>query len=196
MKYRGGANSLIAILLIGFLALVLLMGIGLVGRARTGERKLTALNVAADAAWAEVETALQPRFDLIPGLVETARPYATADQEMLDHLIEARKKYSSAGTPDAKVDAANEVERLLTQLLALQDKNAQLKANETFRALTVALQATEPAVAAARARYNDAIRVLNDYTNTPFTRRLVQKANIHPRPYLQPPGQLPRSSAH
>jgi LemA protein len=138
MRCRGRANSLIAILLIGILAMVLLIGIGLVGRARADGRKLIALSVAADAAWTEVQTALQPRFDLIPGLVEAARPHATADQELLDHLIEARNAYSAAA-PDVKVDAAGEVERLLARLLALQDKYPPVRANETYHALTVAL---------------------------------------------------------
>ncbi len=187
MRNNGRANSLVAILLIGLLALMLLMGIGLMGRAKSGNKKVVALSAAADTAWAEVEKALTPRYDLVPGLVEVARGYATNDQDLFTRVTDARAKYLVAAGTGAEVEAANRLEGLLTQLLALQDQSPQLRGNETFRALNVALAATDPAVATARNQYNDTARALNDYLSTPFGLRLAQKSNIHPRPYFQPP---------
>jgi LemA protein len=189
MRYRGSANLLIAVLLIGFLSVVLLMGIGLMGRARNGAKELIALSVAADTAWANLETALNPRFDLIPGLIEAARPYATTDQDLLTNIAEVRREYIAAVTNDGKVEAASQVERLVVQLLALQDKDPQLKADETFHALATALHSTDPAVASAGARYDDAVQAIDDYAKTPFTKRLAQKIGLHPRPYFLPAGQ-------
>jgi LemA protein len=186
MRSKGSANLLIAVLLIGFVALVLLVGIGLMGRAKTGVNKVVALNAMVDAAWSELEDALKPRFDLIPGLVEAARRYITSDQELFKRITDARARYLSAGTSDEKVEAAGQVEGLLPQLLALPDRYPELKTVETFRALSVAVEGTKAGVAAEQARYNDAVRALNDFIATPFGRRLAQRAGVHPRPYFQP----------
>ncbi len=187
MKNKGNAGSLFAVFVIGLVALVLLTGIGLMGRTKTGTKKVVALSAAADAAWAELENALKPRFDLIPGLVETARPYATDSQDLFAHIATARNAYAAAGTPEAKVEAATQLEALLPQLLALPGQYPPLQSNETFRALTTALAATAPAVSTARTHYNDAARALNDYIATPFGARLAQKSAIPPRPYSQAP---------
>jgi LemA protein len=191
MKNKGSVASLIAVLLIGFLALVLLTGIGLMGRTKTGTKKVVALSVATDTAWAEVENALKPRFDLIPSLVEAARGYAANDQDLFTHIIDARTRYLSADTSDGKVEAASQVEGFLAQLLTLRNKYPQLKTNETFRALSVAVEGTNTGVSTAQTRYNDAVREMNEYTETPFGSRLAKKAGIQPRPYFQAAAPAP-----
>ena len=185
MKVKGSAGSLIAVLLIGFLALALLFGIGLFGWYKSGYDKAVKLNAAADAAWAEVENSLQRRFDLIPNLVETVKGYATHEQELFEHIADARTKYFSAGTTEGKVEAANQLQGFLARLLVLQEQYPQLKANESFRDLSVALEGTENRISVARTRYNDAARALNEYTKSFFGSFFAKKTGIQPRPYFQ-----------
>jgi LemA protein len=185
MRNRGSAGSLIAVFLLGLLALTLLLGIGLFGRHKTGYDKAVKLNAADDVAWAEVQTALQGRFDLIPNLVETVKGYATHEEELFTHIADARTKYLTAGTTRGKVEAANQLQGVLARLLVLQEQYPELKANEDFRALMVAVESSEDQISAARTRYNDAVRALNEYAKSLLGAYFCKKANVQPREYFQ-----------
>ena len=185
MRNKGSAGSLIGVFFFGFLALALLLGLGLFSWYKSGYDKAVRLNAAADAAWADVESTLQRRFDLIPNLVETVKGYATHEQELFEHIADARTKYFSAGTTEGKVEAANQLQGMLARLLVLQEQYPQLKANENFRDLAVQIEGTENRIAVARTRYNDAARELNEYTKSLFGSFFAKKANIQPRSYFQ-----------
>jgi LemA protein len=185
MRNKGSAGSLIAVFFIGLLAIALFLGIGLFGWYKSGYNKAVKLSAAADAAWANVESDLQRRFDLIPNLVETVKGYATHEQELFEHIADARTKYFSAGTTEGKVEAANQLQGFLSRLLVLQEQYPQLKANENFRDLTVALEGTENRISVARTRYNDAVRALNEYTKSFFGSFFAKRAGVQPREYFQ-----------
>ncbi|HNU70828.1 MAG TPA: LemA family protein, partial [Thermodesulfobacteriota bacterium] len=58
--------------------------------------KLVDLDEGVKEAWAQVETQLQRRYDLVPNLVETVKGYAAQEKEVFIQVTEARSKVGRA----------------------------------------------------------------------------------------------------
>src|SRR4051794_35753080 len=69
-----------------------------------------------NAAWAQVETVLQRRYDLIPNLVNTVKGYAAHEKEILEEVTRLRSQWQSAKTVEEKAGAANQLEGALGRL--------------------------------------------------------------------------------
>ncbi len=126
------------------------------------------LDETVKTAWADVETDLQRRYDLIPNLVESVKGVAGHEKEIIEQVTNARKSYVGAATPAARAEAATGIESALSRLLLIQEKYPDLKANQGFRDLMVSLEGTENRVAEKRRRYNEAVRELNTHVRGVF----------------------------
>lgn len=129
-----------------------------------GYNKAVRLDEAVKTSWANVDTTLQRRLDLIPNLVNTVKGYAEHEKELFENIAKSREKYFQAGTPAEKMQASNMLSGFLSRLLVLQERYPDLKANQNFRDLQVALEGTENRINVARTRYNEAARQLNTYS--------------------------------
>jgi LemA protein len=113
------------------------------------------------ANWAQVETVLQRRYDLIPNLVNTVKGYAQQEQTILIEVTKYRSQWGAAASIDDKVEAASGMERALSRLLLVSENYPQLKSDANFRALQDELAGTENRIAVERRRYNDAVQAYN-----------------------------------
>ena len=113
-------------------------------------------------AFAQIDTQLQRRFDLIPNLVETVKGYASHEKELLENVTKARSGYMAATTNAEKIDAENQLTSTLKTLFAVSENYPELKANENFSKLQDDLRGTEDKVAFARQFYNDSVTRYND----------------------------------
>jgi LemA protein len=123
--------------------------------------RLVGLKEDTSASWAQVETVLQRRFDLIPNLVNTVKGYAEHEKEILEEVTRLRSQWGSARSVDEKVQTANQLEGTLSRLLLVAEQYPQLKANENFKDLQYELAGTENRIAVERQRYNESIRAYN-----------------------------------
>lgn len=114
-----------------------------------------------DAAWAQVETQYQRRFDLIPNLVESVKSVLKQEQKVFGDLAEARAKYSGAKTTEDKVAAVNQVEGALSRLLVIVENYPQLKSAETVQTFMAQLEGTENRISVERSRYNETVKGYN-----------------------------------
>lgn len=124
----------------------------------------------AKAAWANVQTDLQRRNDLIGNLVETVRGFATQEREVLTQVTEARANaqrvqltQDQLNDPAAMARLAEAQNRITVNLQRLQEAYPELRSQENFQTLMVQLEGTENRIARARERYNEAVR---DYNTT------------------------------
>ena len=67
--------------------------------------KLVGLRNKVKDQWAQIDTVLKRRFDLIPNLVETVKGYAKHEKETLEEVIKARNSYVSASVPEDQMKA-------------------------------------------------------------------------------------------
>ena len=149
---RRGLPTLLVVL-----GLLIVVGIWFV----TAGNRLVALQENVNTSWAQVETVLQRRFDLIPNLVNTVKGYAEHEKEILEEVTRLRSQWGQAKTVDEKAKAGSELEGVLSRLLVVSVNYPDLKANQNFRDLQVELSGTENRVAVERERYNEVVRTYN-----------------------------------
>ncbi len=134
--------------------------------------EIVRLHEGIDAAWAQVETVLQRRYDLIPNLVNTVRGYASHERELLEEVTRLRSQWGAAGSVPAKVQAAGALESALARLMVVIENYPELKANQNFLALQDELAGTENRIAVERRRYNQGVQAYNTRIRV-FPGRLV-----------------------
>ncbi len=113
-------------------------------------------------AFAQIDTQLQRRFDLIPNLVETVKGFATHEKELLENVAASRSGYMNASTNGEKMAMNNQLTAGLRSLFAVAENYPDLKANANFLKLQDELSETEDKVTYARQFYNDAVTIYND----------------------------------
>lgn len=181
IRNSGRAGSLLLIFVIGVLAFLLLLALALFGWYRAGYNKTVRFDEAVTQAWADVDTQLQRRLDLVPNLVATVKGYATQEKELFENIAKSREKYFQAGNQAGKMEASNQLGGFLSRLLVLQERYPDLKSNQNFLALQDQLEGTENRISVARTRYNEAVRILNTYAREYFGRYFCRKAGVEKR---------------
>ena len=185
MRQSGRAGSLIAVIIIGGLAVVLFLGIALFGWYKSGYNRAVRLEQGVEEAWANVDALLQRRLNLVPRLVETVKGYAGQEQEIFENVAQARTKYFQADTVAGKIEVSNGLSGFLSRLLMLREAYPELKSNQNFLALQDQLEGTENRIAVARTRYNQAARALNTYTREFFGSFFAKRAGVEAKPYFE-----------
>src|SRR5579862_5967083 len=120
-------------------------------------------NEVVRAAWSQVDIVLQRRADLIPNLVATVKGYAKQEQTVFGDIAKARSSLLSAGSPQEKIAANNQLDGALGRLLLIVENYPQLKSNENFLRLQDELAGTENRIAVERKRYNDTLQDYNTF---------------------------------
>jgi len=124
---------------------------------------LVALRNHIRDAWANIDTELRRRYDLIPNLVATVKGYATHEREVLERVIELRNRcVAHAGAGAEAQQEERELVDNLKRVLVLAENYPQLKADQHFLKLQDELINTEDRIQAARRFYNGNVR---DYRN-------------------------------
>jgi LemA protein len=118
-------------------------------------------NLVRDA-WANIDTELRRRYDLIPNLVETVKGYASHEREVFENVTKARAMATAAtGSPAEQAAAEGPLVAALRQLFAIAENYPDLKANQNFLALQAELSNTEDRLQTARRFYNSNVRDYN-----------------------------------
>ena len=158
---------------------LLLLAVGVIALSASGcgYNTLTTKQQNVKGKWANIETQLQRRSDLINNLVESAKLAGIQEQEVFGRIADARSRLLNATsqapqgeggdkTPEQKqavIDAANSFGGTVGRLLVLQENYPQLQSNQNFLKLQDEVAGTENRIATARKDYNDATQ---DYNTT------------------------------
>lgn len=146
---------------VGVIAALVIAILAVAGYVQGTYNDLVRRDEGVKTAWAQVQTVLQRRLDLIPNLVETVRGYQIHEQEVLIRVTEARSRVAGAGTISDQIQTNNELSSALSRLLVVVENYPNLKANENFKLLQDELAGTENRIAQERRRYNEAVRDFN-----------------------------------
>lgn len=160
--------------------------------------KLIDADEACNRAWADYESNLQRRADMIPQLVSVVKGSAKHENETLTNVMKARAEASSikldtkAGDfEDAKKFAEYQAsqQKVHTALQQLQENYPELQANKAFANLQIQIEGTENRLLRAREQFNKVVgefnaelrhvsgKVINPVTGWEFKPRAYFKAD-------------------
>ena len=122
---------------------------------------LVSMNEEVHSSWAQVDTQLQRRADLIPNLVNTVKGYASHEEKAIHAVADARSKLLGAQSPPDRIAANGELSSALGRLLMVAENYPNLKANQNFQALQDELAGTENRIAVSRRDYNNVVQKFN-----------------------------------
>lgn len=122
-------------------------------------------------AWANLESQIQRRSDLIPNLTATVKGAAAMEQETLTQVIQARadatkvtltsSDLSNQAKMNEYVASQQALSSSLSRLLVSVENYPELKSLSAFTDLQTQLEGTENRIAVARKDYNEAVAAFN-----------------------------------
>jgi LemA protein len=142
-------------IVLGIVVLVLLVGVVSYNRFVSQRQQIR-------DAFANIDTELRRRYDLIPNLVESVRGYASHERATFENVTKARTAAIEAQGPAQQAQAENMLTQALRGLFAVAENYPELRASENFQALQAELSNTEDRIQVSRRFYNANVREYNE----------------------------------
>lgn len=136
-----------------------------------GYNQLQSQDEQVKSAWSEVLNQYQRRADLIPNLVNTVKGAVSAEQGILEAVVNARAKVGSIqATPELINNpqafqqwqqAQGELSSALSRLMVVVERYPELHSIQGFNDLQAQIEGTENRITVARNRYIQAVQSYN-----------------------------------
>jgi LemA protein len=148
------SNGAMTAIVIGVIALLLVIVIVAM------YNKLVRLRQSCKESWADIDTELQRRHDLIPNLIETVKGYASHEKGVLEEVTNLRNQAVADKNkgPAERVKVEDQLGKAAGGLVATFEAYPDLKANQNFLQLQKELGETETRIARSRRFYNANVR--------------------------------------
>lgn len=168
-------------ILVGVLAVLLVLVFSLIN----GYNSLVATANAVDAQWANVDTVLQRRFDLIPNLVNSVKGIMAQEEKVFSDIANARARLAGAAEQNETVAASGELNSAISRLLVVMENYPELRSIESTTALMDELSGSENRISTERGRYNTAVQSYNNKIMRFPTNILASMFGYSPRAYFE-----------
>ena len=149
----------IGLVIIGIIALLAIWYVG-------AYNSIIKLEEKVDTEYSNISVQLQRRADLIPNLVNTVKGYMAHEEEVINHITEARERMVNASSISDKSKANQELTTALNNLNVVVENYPDLKANQNFISLQDELAGTENRISTVRRDYNNAVKDYNTKIKT------------------------------
>ncbi|MFA6992779.1 MAG: LemA family protein [Candidatus Gracilibacteria bacterium] len=146
---------------------------------------LVKLRNKCNEAWADIDTQLKRRYDLIPNLVETVKGYASHEAGTLEKVTQARNTAMNAKSMKEREQAENMLSDTLKSIFALSEQYPDLKANQNFLDLQKTLKEVEEQLQLSRRYYNATVRDMNNQVQTFPNNLFASKLGFAEREFFQ-----------
>jgi LemA protein len=118
---------------------------------------VVALQRRIDKAWANIEVALQQRFDQLPALVDAVRGVMAFERDVLTAVTEARAAWTPAAPIPDQAAASVATTRAVRSLLATVERYPEVRSAENVLSLQAGIERLESMIADRRELYNDQV---------------------------------------
>lgn len=181
--------------MVGGLVVVALLFVVILGMTYIGAyNSLNQGNQVVQGKFGDVQSDLQRRNDLVPGLVETVKGVAKFEKSTFTEVAQARaqvgqiKLDTKTATPaqiQEFLKAQDEMSSALSRLMVVVEKYPDLKANQNFLDLQSQLEGTENRINVSRKRYNKAVEDYNTLVGSFFTGFVANMGGFKKAEYYQ-----------
>jgi LemA protein len=171
-------NMLVLWIILGIVVLLLLAGV-------VAYNRFVSQRQGIRDAYANIDTELRRRYDLIPNLVETVRGYASHERTTFENVTQARAAAISAQGPAQQAQAENALTAALRGLFAVAENYPELRASENFQALQGELATTENRIQTVRQVYNDQVRQYNERVQSVPSNVIASMFGFHGEPFFE-----------
>lgn len=115
-------------------------------------------------SWADIDTELSRRHDLIPNLVQCVKGYAAHESSVLETVTKLRGEAmgSKSQSADARAHVEGALDKGVGKLMMVAENYPDLKASSNFLELQKELSETETRIARSRRFYNSNARSLSN----------------------------------
>jgi len=143
-------------------------------------------------AFANIDTELRRRYDLIPNLVETVKGYAAHEREVFEEVARTRASAmaTSGGSPAAQAQAEGPFVAALGRLFAVAENYPQLRATENFQQLQLELTNTEDRIQTSRRFYNNNVQNFNRRVQSFPSMLIARTFNFKEEEFFEIPDQV------
>lgn len=148
---------------VGIIAVIVVLLISFGGCIVRNYNTMVELDKEVDEKWANIESQLQRRGDLIGNLVAVVKRYAEHEEEIFIEVAKARSSLNNAATPEELAKANGELSSVLSRLMMVVEAYPELKANENFLDLQKQIEGTENRINYARIEYNKGVKNINTF---------------------------------
>lgn len=123
---------------------------------------LAASNQDVESKWSQVENVMQSRADKINTMVEVVKGYVKHEEKVFGDVAAARSVIMS-GSADvqSKLNADTQLANATRSMLVLVENYPNLKADQQFHDLQIAIEGAENRVSVERKRFIDSVQAYN-----------------------------------
>jgi LemA protein len=143
------------------IAVLLLLATGAGRKYSSVRAELVRQREAMKQAWAQVDSALEKRAELVPGMVEAVKAASNGGNPVFQSLEDARTDLLNGRSPEEKIQANERLNVALSRLLLLSKNHARLKSNRNFELMEAEMKDAESRIAIPRRKYNEALEHYN-----------------------------------
>jgi LemA protein len=147
--------------------------------------KLRRLDQLCIGAFADIDTLLTKRADLVPNLVETVKGSRDFEASTLESVTAARTQSMQASNVADKAQADGMLTAALGRLFAVAEAYPQLTATANFRDLQAQLAEVESQLQFSRQFYNDTVVTFNTALRTIPSMWFAGIAGVSMRPVYE-----------
>lgn len=124
--------------------------------------KLIGMRLRVKESWANIDTELKRRHDLIPNLVSVVKGYAAHERALFEEVTRLRTQARLTGDTHERRDQERQLSAGLGRIFAVAENYPELRASDQFLQLQRQLSETEDRIQASRRFFNGNVR---DYNN-------------------------------
>ena len=145
---------------------------------------IVALQRRIDKAWANIEVALQQRFDQLPALVDAVRGVMTFERDVLSAVTKARAAWSPTAPIADQAASSAATSRAVRSLFATVERYPEVRSTANVLALQEEIERLESMIADRRELYNYQVYRYNTRIGQVPGVLLARPFGWRPRPFF------------
>ncbi len=140
-------------------------------------------------AWAQVESNLQRKLDLLPNLVKVVKQYAKHEKEVFTEVTALRagmqKNLKNGADIKTLAKSNSKLQNAVNKIMLISERYPDLKSSEHFLELQSQIEGSENRINITRMMFNDAVGSYNSYIHTIPAKFIAEMGNFKPKAYFK-----------